>query len=304
MQILCLCKKACRSMTLTTTASDTSLMPMVIAAVEHRLPPDRRVLADELAIAMLPAVVRPLVRAPAVGRRLKAAVDSDAPGVWNGIACRKRYIDDQVSDAVRGLIEMVVLGAGLDTRAARLAAPAGVRALELDLPVNIARKRRRTPAPDATTLVPIELESQDVAAVLAAHGRRADFASMVVWEGVTQYLTADGVRSTLQALAHEPAGSRLVFSYVRRKFLDGDELYGSAALHRRFAESGVWRFGLRPPEVAPLLVEYGWRVVEDVGAAEYAERYLSPAGRADGATPRRALRLRGEAVTPIAQAVA
>lgn len=41
----------------------------------------------------------------------------------------------------------------------------------------------------------------------------------------------------------------------------------------------IWQFGLEPADVAPLLAEYGWSVREDVGPADYAERYFAPARR-------------------------
>jgi O-methyltransferase involved in polyketide biosynthesis len=44
-------------------------------------------------------------------------------------------------------------------------------------------------------------------------------------------------------------------------------------------DSPLWRFGLHPDDVGPLLAEYGWRELDQVGPAEYAARYLRPAGR-------------------------
>jgi O-methyltransferase involved in polyketide biosynthesis len=45
-------------------------------------------------------------------------------------------------------------------------------------------------------------------------------------------------------------------------------------MRRRFVTQNlVWRFGLRPGEVAGFLRDYGWTEREQVGPAEYAERY-------------------------------
>lgn len=41
----------------------------------------------------------------------------------------------------------------------------------------------------------------------------------------------------------------------------------------------VWKFGIAPGDVATLLREYGWAEREQAGPAEYAARYLRPAGR-------------------------
>lgn len=77
------------------------------------------------------------------------AIEKDAPGLWGGMLARKGYADDQVADALdSGIGQVVFLGAGLDTRAFRLVAPAGAEAIELDLPANVAYK---TPSPEAAS---------------------------------------------------------------------------------------------------------------------------------------------------------
>ena len=91
----------------------------------------------------------------------------------------------------------------------------------------------------------------------------SDVRTLFIWEGVTQYLTEDAVRATLGALQAAPAGSRLVFTYVRRDFIDGVNMYGAAMLYKRFRQrQQVWKFGLNPDEVAGFIAEYGWQLVE------------------------------------------
>jgi hypothetical protein len=55
-------------------------------------------------------------------------------------------------------------------------------------------------------------------------------------------------------------------------------------LLRRFVRTGVWRYGLLPSDAAALLADHRWRVIDDAGPDEFAQRYLTPAGR-DGASP-------------------
>jgi len=175
---------------------------------------------------------------------------------------------------------MVVLGAGLDTRACRLAAPSGIPSFEVDLPVNIARKQRRMRLPDTVATIPIDFETDNLADGLTEHGYRPDTKTIFIWEGVTQYLSEDAVRATFELLATAAAGSKLVFSYVRKDFLDGTNRYGAEASYRRFVAKGpLWRFGLAPEAIPTFLAEYGWRELEQVGAAEFTERYLEPIGR-------------------------
>ena len=129
-------------------------------------------------------------------------------------------------------------------------------------------------------LVPLDFEHDDLIGALAGHGYRADARTLFIWEGVTQYLTEDAVRATLGALQGAPAGSRLVFTYVRKDFIDGLNMYGAEMLYKRFRQRHqVWQFGLSPDGVASFVGEYGWRLVEQAGPDYYVQNYIEPTGR-------------------------
>jgi methyltransferase (TIGR00027 family) len=257
---------------------------MVIAAVEQHHSREQRLLDDPLAIEVLPPVskwVARLARRPGVRDWLTRASERNAPGIWGAIACRKRYIDEQVVRALEGGIECVVLlGSGLDTRAHRLVAPAGASAFEVDFPANLQRKRRRLGLQDLVIPVPVDFDTEELGSALAACGYRPEQRCLFVWEGVTQYLTQDGFDRTFGFLARAAPGSRLAFTYIRQDFVDGSDLHGSDALHRRFVtRQRLWRIGLHPRDVSSLLAGYGWRQVEDVGAEEFQVRYVHATGR-------------------------
>jgi methyltransferase (TIGR00027 family) len=261
---------------------------MVLAAVEQSEPPGRRLVDDDLAARFLPAPTRWLVTAtpPALMRRLMmAAMERDGPGLWANMTCRKRYIADKVTEALDSIDAVVVLGAGLDTLAYRLARTSVIPIFEVDQPVNIERKAaavRRVlgTIPSSVHLVPLDFERDDVLTALAERGYRADYRTFFVWEAVTQYLTADAVHATLESLRPAAPGSRLVFTYVRRDFIDGVNFYRAKQLYRRFRQrQQLWRFGLQPAEVAAFLDGHGWRLVEQLGPEQIVQRYVEPTGR-------------------------
>ncbi len=212
--------------------------------------------------------------------------EQQAPGVWGNTLCRKRYADERVTAAIGDrLPQLVTLGAGFDTRAYRLAAPAGVPSFEVDLPSNTDAKRQRLRevygrVPERVSLVPLDLDVGDVGAALAAHGFRADQPAIFVWEAVSQYLTDAGVRATLAFLAGAEPSSRFIFTFVRRDFLDGTNRYDADKLYQQFVVKQVWHFGVAPEQVGGLLAESGWTEREQVGRADYERRYLAPLGRA------------------------
>jgi methyltransferase (TIGR00027 family) len=261
---------------------------MVLVALEQSEPPGRRLVDDDLAARFLPAPTRWLVTAtpPNLMRQLTMAVmEREGPGLWASMNCRKRYIADKVNESLDDIDAVVILGAGFDTLAYRLARKTRIPIFEVDQPVNIARKTaavRRVlgEQPVSVRLVPLDFEHDDVLDVLAGYGHRPDSRTFFVWEAVTQYLSADAVDSTLKRLRQVTSGSRLVFTYVRRDFIDGINLYGADALYRRFRQRRqLWQFGLAPQEVATFLAGYGWQLAEQAGPDLIMRRYVEPTGR-------------------------
>jgi methyltransferase (TIGR00027 family) len=274
-------------------AAQTAFGPMVQAAIEQYEPPERRLVSDDLALSILPAGQRAIVRAmrwPLLRRLTIAAGERAVPGSWALIACRKRYIDDKLNEALGNIGAVVDLGAGMDTRAYRLARQSDIPVFDVDLPVNIERKkaavqRAMGAPPPSVHLVPLDFESDDLIGTLTGHGYRADARTFFIFEGVTQYLTEDGVRATLGALRAAAPGSRLVFTYVRRDFIDGVNMYDAAMLYKRFRQRRqVWRFGLDPDEVSAFIAEYGWRLIEQAGPDYHLRNYIEPTGRNLGAS--------------------
>ncbi|HEY2449258.1 MAG TPA: SAM-dependent methyltransferase [Mycobacterium sp.] len=269
-------------------AAQTAFGPMVLVALEQGEPAGRRLVDDDLAAQFLPAPIRWLVTAtpPKLMRRLMmAAMERDGPGLWANMVCRKRYVADKVVEAFDNIDAVVVLGAGLDTFAYRLARKSDIPIFEVDQPVNIERKAaavRRVlgELPSSVRLVPLNFECDDVLKVLTGHGYRADSRTFFIWEAVTQYLTADAVHATLESLRPAASGSRLVFTYVRRDVIEGINFYGAKQLYRRFVQrQHLWQFGLRPGEVAAFLDGHGWRLVEQLGPEAIVRLYIEPTGR-------------------------
>jgi len=268
-------------------ATSTAIMPMAVVAVEQYFPNTQRVIDDALAPRILPLrammfarVLRPRwVRDWIIGLSEKSN-----PGIWGGLLCRKRYIDEKaVTD--RNEIEAVVnLGAGFDTRPYRLPALANLPVWEADQRENIETKKKLLrkalgTIPANVRLVPVDFDSDNLGSTLVARGYRADKRTFFVWEAVMQYLTEGGVKATFEWLASATPSSRLVFTYVRKDFLEGRALYGWESGYKRFAATKVWLFGMQPDSWPVFLKEYGWRIIEDVGYDQLAERYIRPTGR-------------------------
>jgi methyltransferase (TIGR00027 family) len=187
------------------------------------------------------------------------------PHVEIYMAVRTAFLDDAVKAATGdGIDQVVILGAGYDTRAARLA-NGRARFFEVDQPSTQTDKRARLASIDypidAATYVPCNFEREDFLERLAAWGFAADRPAIFVWEGVVYYLTEGAVRATLARIASCDAHSRLFFDYVGKRFVEGEvkDVNDARArdLVREMGEPLL--FGVN--DVTPLLYESGFRYV-------------------------------------------
>ena len=276
-------------------AASTGPGPMIMVALEQKFPESVRIINDELALGILPLGARAVVwlklRLMSVDNMVKWT-EKRMPGLWAGFMCRKRYIDDKLSEAAGVDTGAVVnLGAGFDTRVYRLPALAKLTVWEVDQPKNIDAKRimltkifKEVPA--HITLVPIDFDHEVLDNVLPSYGFAGDQKTFFIWEAVTQYLPEESVRKTFDYLAEASPGSQLVFTYVRKDFIGGKMLYDQKYIYENMViKDESWLFGLEPDEVDDFLVTYGWRMQEHLGYDELAEIYVKPTGRKLLSTP-------------------
>ena len=274
---------------MTKKAADTGSGPAGVVAMEQHFPKDERLINDDLAGKILPFGMKVyvwLAQFAWVRDWFVRMSEKSAPGAWAIFPVRKRYIDDKVVEAVAEQVDAVVnLGAGFDTQPFRLPALAHVPVFEVDQPVNIDAKRSLLKkvlgeVPANLTLVSIDFDCEDLGAVLASQGYATDTKTFFILEAVTQYLTEAGIQKTFDFLAKAPAGSRLVFTYVPKDFIDGKVLYGGESMYKRMVlKDKIWLFGIDPEGVDVLLSGYGWRVLEHLSYKELAEVYVKPTGR-------------------------
>jgi methyltransferase (TIGR00027 family) len=258
-----------------------------------------RLFDDPYAVGFLPRRYRlltRLARVPRAGQWVERYLDEHWPaGPRASAVVRTRLIDDLLGEALAaGARRLLLLGAGYDSRAYRLPALAAVRVFEVDHPATQAVKRRligaRVGAERAAhvTFVPADLVRDDLPTALDAAGFGPPERTVVIWEGVTNYLTAPSVDATLRQLAALSApGSRIIFTYVDRAALDGTGGFsGVEEWHEQVRRRGEpWTFGFDPAELPGYLAERGLSLVRDRSARDAAARYLEPLGRCEPTAP-------------------
>lgn len=273
-------------------ASWTATLVALYRAIESARPAPTRLFEDPFAPAFLGWRFRcalHLSRLPVVGAAFPwSLIDGHWAGPRGTVAVRTRYIDDVLGDALRdGVDQVVILGAGFDSRAYRIRGIDRARVFEVDHPATQARKkavvtRRLGTLPAHVTLVPIDFTTHSLDTVMAGAGYRSGTRSFFICEGVTHYLSASAVDALFRFVARSAAGgSKMVFTYIHRGMLEGAVTFpGAASTLAAVQRAGEpYTFGFDPVELSRYLAAHHLRLIEDVGAAAYRERYLRPLGR-------------------------
>jgi methyltransferase (TIGR00027 family) len=215
------------------------------------------------------------------GHAFAQDIDRQFPPMEVWLALRVAYFDRLVALAVDriGARQIVILGAGYDTRAARLPR-AGVRFFEVDHPATQAAKRARLAELDgypvnAASYVACDFEHDDPVARLIAGGLDVREPALVLWEGVVSYLTEDAVRATATRLATGlDARSLLAFEFLGKNYVAGvKQKPADAAAKAYIADLGEpIRYGT--DDVLPMLADCGFRWVRVLDFNELALEML------------------------------
>jgi methyltransferase (TIGR00027 family) len=235
---------------------------------------------DYLAGRVLLPYQRALNRVPKLARWL---LERGLPGAFGYFNARTQYFDEVLLEEARaGLEQVVILGAGFDSRSLRFQhAMRTARVFEVDMPEVLALRTehlvRNQNTPASAIAVPIDFERDDLGEALRALGYASSVRTLFLWEGVTYYLPEDAVKAVLSLVAsHSGAGSTILFDYVTQAFVDGDYSgYGARRLADGWRRLGnVNRFGV--DDIAAFVHPLGLRVQSDIDAGELERRYLRP----------------------------
>jgi methyltransferase (TIGR00027 family) len=215
-------------------------------------------------------------------RTAARAIQQDFPPAGKNLRLRTRYFDDRLDEAIaQGCRQVVILGAGLDTRAVRKRAP-GVVFFEIDDAGTLQFKRERLAAggiAEPAVFIPGDYVAEGVVSLLERNGFRRDEPAFFLWEGNSMYLTRGTVMAVLKDIASVDRFT-IAFDYMSEEVVagtTGDQ--PTTEFVGRFAAMGApWTFGLN--DLGALAKEAGLAVGDVVSLAELHRAFWSdrPAG--------------------------
>lgn len=251
----------------------------MIRAYESSKHEDERICYDPYAIHF----VNPKILEYAAKHRneANAAMDDST----SSIVARVRYFDDFIKKSIKeGLEQLVIFGAGYDTRAYRIKELKGkVRVFEVDHPDTQSFKVEKIKEifgfiPKHVVYVPVDFETQTLSESLFDKGYNRSLRTLFIMEGLLMYITHKSVAETLTFIVENSGkGSAVIFDYFPESVVDGTNKLKIAQDIRNFAvqQGEPLQFGIKEDKLEEFLSIFGFSNVQNVTPEDYKKAYFN-----------------------------
>ncbi len=238
--------------------------------------------SDYMAEIFLPAFAKVILN---IAPLRKAFMRKVAPsGIYEYVIARTQLFDEIFLDALdEGVRQIVILGAGMDTRALRFSNKNhGTKVFELDVEKTQHQKiqilkRKKVALPDELIFAAIDFNNQHIPDVLQKIGYKRNMKTLFLLEGVTMYLRADTVEKILAFIRDSSQkGSNIVFDFVHASVLRREnKFYGEREIFDTISKTGEdWIFGIEESEIEEFLVTRGFKLISHYSPPDLEEKYL------------------------------
>lgn len=245
----------------------------------------QRLFSDPYAIHFIDSKLRLVTRLykyPIVAKYIDNIIQKKIPGALSSGISRTKYIDDLLENAIlNGVKQVIILGAGFDTRAVRLDFFKNIPVIEIDHPNTSNFKaevyrNRIGQIPQNIRFLQIDFNKQDLDQLALENNLDFSKPTAIIWEGVTNYLTEDAVKNTFSFIAKFAVNSHIIFTYVHKNILVNPKSFlgGKKLLEDLKNLEEHWTFGFLPKELSDYLKQFDIALLEDLGANEYREKFL------------------------------
>lgn len=265
--------------------SQTALFAALHRAIANKESDHQQFGPDHLAQIFLPANFRFFIRFKRMRANIRARFNKFLPGLHAYMTARTTHFDSLFADALdKGFPQIVLLGAGYDTRAHRFAARNhATKVIELDSAPTQNRKKdclrkARIEVPPQVTFAPIDFNRESLQDVLEKAGYQSQQKTLFIWEGVTYYLEPPAVDATLQFFSQTAHNeSLLAFDYAVSISEENQDLYGVKEFFETMkAEHGEERlmFAIEEGKTDSFLAQRGLQLCTHLDNQQIEKQYL------------------------------
>ena len=214
---------------------------------------------------------------------LKNVIDFISPGSYGFIITRTRLFDKILEQEINhGIRQVVILGAGYDSRAFRFAdSLKSIKVFEMDFPGTQLYKRKKLATifknvPGNITFIPIDFNEKPFDETLLQHGFSPDLKTLFLWEGVSYYLPQAVVEKVLGFVSNCAMGSSILFDYATKDFINGDHTsYGGKQLAKWLKKiNEPFLFGMNASDTPAFIEKCSLNLMADFGPTDLEVLYL------------------------------
>jgi len=239
-----------------------------------------------LAEYFLPSHFRLFIKFKKIRVKVKNKDKKFTPGMYEYMLARTAFFDNVFVDALnKNVPQIVLLGAGYDTRAYRFAALNNTtRIIELDIATTQNRKEKclkkaQIDIPEHVKLVPIDFDKESLKNVLEKAGYENNEKTLFLWEGVSYYLDPGSVDATLEFVNHSSHNESLIaFDYaISISEENTNHYYGVKEVSqtwRKYRSNELFRFAIDEGKTESYFEQRGLRIVDHLDNREIEKAFL------------------------------
>jgi methyltransferase (TIGR00027 family) len=268
------------------TPSRTAQYMALFRAIESVRSKQDRLFYDPFALNFLDTRLKMVVRIsslPLAKDITSKLIERQAPGAFSSGVARTRYIDDLLQKTINeGVKQVIILGAGFDTRSLRLDFLKNIQVIEIDHPDTAQFKIEKIKSfmghlPLNVKYYQIDFNHESLNDLALKNNLDLDIPTTFIWEGVTNYLEQEAIDKTLEFVSKFSNKSCIIFTYINKLVLDNPSSFQSTEKYHSILEDNEekWTFGFNPEKLQDYLNKFNLTVIEDLGAVEYRQRYLA-----------------------------
>jgi len=205
-------------------------------------------------------------------------------GIYEYVIARTKYLDNIFKESMENGMEQILLfGAGFDTRAVRFAGKnMKTKIFELDtLYTQTAKieqfKKRNISIPKNTIFIPMDFHVDSVSEKLESNGFNRNKTTLFIMEGIIQYLNKESV-DKLFKLIYELSvpGSRAVFDYIYASVLRRENIYyGESNIYKKVNSAREpWLFGIEKGGMEAFVKNYHFNLIENLNSEDLEKMFF------------------------------
>lgn len=264
--------------------SKTAIGVLLTRFAESQKPEGERICYDPYAVYFInPEVLEWGAHHPDEARIMREQMDRFFPGRNNSIVARVRFFDDFVKKSIdEGIEQLVILGAGYDSRAYRIEGLEKIKTFEVDHPTTQTIKIEKIKTnfgslPDHVVYVPSDLENENFGQRLINMGYNRHVKTLFLMEGVLMYLQSKVVDEILSFIVKNSGkNSSILFDYFPQSTVDGSStLEVGRNIRNQVSQLGEpFKFGIKEGTVETFLTQRGFSHICNVTGEDYKRMYF------------------------------